>query len=453
MNLIKRVANSIFGTIGGSALPIAPRMDFIPDGEGGVINFMDGNVNPIWLGLDIPSQQFWAYNFCSPLSAVIDRLAEAGANGILEIIDSEGNTVRTPKRDEKLKRIIRLMERPNANQTWKEFDAQQVVIAKIFGYCPVLAIRPAGFDTSYTQSLWNINPLDCRVVRNYEHSPYLNSNPIQYWNIRIFNRSYNIEPSDIILMKDGFIDVNNGEVPISKVAGLDFAVSNICAAMEADNVLLKKKGPLGVFSHDPKPDMAGWLPLTNEQKDELQKDLTQYGLTLGQKQYVVSKTPLKWNPMSFKVSELMTKETVRQGIDMICDRFAYPAELMSGKNATYENRRSAEKFCYQSNVIPFSLRKMDSYNFYFGLTDKLLTLDFDHLPILQDDALQSSQAYKALAEGIDVSWRSGMITWNEARRLQNMDTQSGMDIYFHEWKEKNGIVDMETQVTKIKNIE
>ena len=139
-------------------------------------------------------------------------------------------------------------------------------------------------------------------------------------------------------------------LPLSKVAGLDFFISNICASMEADNVLLKKKGPLGAWSFDPKPDMAGTIPMTPDDKKEIQEDLKQYGLNWHQFQYVVSKIPLKWNAMSFNLRDLMTKETTRQGIDGICDRFGYPAELMSGKNATYENRSSAEKFLYQNNI-------------------------------------------------------------------------------------------------------
>ena len=236
-------------------------------------------------------------------------------------------------------------------------------------------------------------------------------------------------------------------LPISKVAGLDYSVSNICAAMEADNVLLKKKGPLGVFSYDPKPDMAGTIPLNPDDKQELQDELARYGLTAGQLQYIISKKPLKWNAMSFNLRDLMTKETVRQGIDSICDRFGYPAELMSGKNATYENRNSAEKYLYQNNIIPFSIRRMSRYNTFFNLDEvgASLSLDYNHLPVLQEDIMKAGQARKAMSESLVLDWESGLITFNEYRKLSNLDEVAGMDIYYPDWLKLNPTIIPDTK--------
>lgn len=446
-------ANSMFGSLGKRMVPVPANADFVPvDGEGGTMSLTgDMDIKPVWLGLDIPMMQFWAYKFCSPLSAVIDRLAEADSNGKIEYIDENGATLKNYKRREDLKRVMRLMKKPNPKQTWKEFNAEQVVFCKIFGYCVVLPICPAGFDKTYTKAFYNVNPLLSRPIRSFDVDLYSTdiskASQISGWDLTVGSTRYTKSADEVILIKDGFIDIGNNDLPISKIVGLDFFVSNICAAMEADNVLLKKKGPLGVFSHDPKPDMAGWLPLTNEQKDDLQKDLSRYGLTIGQLQYVISKTPLKWNAMSFNLRDLMTKETTRQGIDGICDRLGYPAELMSGKNATYENRDSAEKYLYQNNVIPFSLRRIDVYNQYFGFEDVQLTFDYDHLPVLQEDALKSSQAYKSKAEGLDISWKAGMITWNECRIAQGQDTVQGMDIYYSEWLKNNPESQQQVQKT------
>jgi hypothetical protein len=438
-------SNNLFGSIAGRQIGIGGGYDFVPaDGIGNVIDLTGDsvNVNATWLGLSSKAMQFWAYNYCSPLAAVVDRLAEADANGIIEFVKEDGTTNTKWRKNQKLVRIMRRMKNPNPWQTWEEFDSEQVVMCKIFGYCPVWAIGPSGMDKSWTKALINLNPFVWQPVRNTEFNYFSSKgSQITEWTASIGGESYRVPSSDILLIKDGFIDSRIGEfgLPISKVAGLDYFVSNICAAMEADNVLLKKKGPLGVFSHDPKPDIAGWTPLDPTEKDELQDDLKRYGLTFGQLQYVISKTPLKWNAMSFNLRDLMTKETVRQGIDGICDRFGYPAELMSGKNATYENRNSAEKFLYQNNVIPFSLRRMARYNEFFELEEDLLSLDYDHLPVLQEDVLNAGQAAEALSKSLDLDFKGGYITWNEWRRAKNMDAVAGMDIYYPEWAKKNGI--------------
>ena len=173
--------------------------------------------------------------------------------------------------------------------------------------------------------------------------------------------------------------------------------------------------------------------MTPIEQTELQTDLNRYGMTLGQLQYMVSKMPIKWNSMSFNVQELMTKETVRQGIDGICDRMGYPAELMSGKNATYENRSSAEKFLYQNNVIPFSCRRMARYNKFFGLDSYLISMNYSHLPVLQEDVMKESQSKRYLSQSLLINWNAGIITFNEYRIASGYEEVSGMDIYYPEY--------------------
>lgn len=443
-------ANNLFGTIAEGRLPIATSKQFIPvDGNGGTM-YVDGTEHRAkWLGLDFKPMQFWAYNFCSPLAAVIDRLSEADTNGKICILNTDGSLNTTYTKNPKLNRVMNLLKNPNPLQTWEEFNSQQVVLCKIFGYCPVFALGPGFSDKTSTKYLWNLNPFYCTPRQNTEFDLYGNTaediiagidrtNPIKEWVISIFGKNYIIPASDIILVKDGFIDANIQlmGLPISKVAGLDYFVSNICAAMEADNVLLKKKGPLGVFSYDAKPDMAGWTPMSTKMKDDVQNDLQRYGLTWGQLQYVVSKTPIKWNSMSYNLQELMTKETVRQGIDGICDRFGYPAELMSGKNATYENRNSAEKFLYQNNVIPFSLRRMARYCQFFDVEG--LALDYNHLPVLQEDIMKAGEARKALSESLQIDWTTGIISYNQYLNELGLPEIAGKEMYYYvDWLRDN----------------
>ncbi len=450
MNLIKLALRSaitpwqrpsLFGSVGSGALPIPITTDFIPlDSHGNVMYTRDGNVNPHWLGLSNQMMQYWSYKFVAPLASVIDRIAEADTNGKLEFLYEDDTTIKNINKIPALSRIKALFKKPNPTQTWEEFNSQQVILSKIFGYCPVLAICPAGMDKSHTSSLWNLHPL---IVKPEMQDVNLYDRPlksiIKRWKYVWGGREYYFDNEDIILVKDGFIDAHEGTfLPKSKLEGLDFYVSNICASLEADNVLLKKKGPLGVFTHDPKPDVAGWEPMKPEMKQALQDDLSQYGLSWGQMQYVISKNPVRWEPMSFNLRDLMTKETARQGVDTICDRFGYPAELMSGKNATYENRSSAERYFYQNNIIPFSLRRMSSYNNFFGLTEHKMILDYDHVSVLQEDILKSGQAMKSQADGLDVLWKSGLITFNQVQIELGNDTVEGMDIYYGEWLKTYG---------------
>ncbi len=440
-------ANNIFGTLGTGAYPILTRMNFIPNGSdsvgaSNVINLTgegDNNVKAQWIGLDTKIMQFWAYIYCTPMAAIIDRLAECDTNGILRFVDAEtGNPVKNANKVPKLARLKKLFNKPNPWQTWEEFDAEQVITCKVFGYCPVFAIGPGFEDKSYTTALVNISPVIATPHADEDFDLRTSKSLIHHWTFTIMNKQYQIPASDMLIVKDGFVSKSDGMgLPISKVQGTDFFVSNICAAMEADNVLLKKKGPLGIFSYDPAKDMAGATPLDPKAKDQLQNDLSRYGLTVGQIQYIISKMPVKWNAMSFNVRDLMTKETIRQAIDGLCDRFGYPAELMSGKNATYENRTSSEKWLYNNNVIPFSLRRMTRYNEFFQLEEVILRKEFDHLTVMQEDIVKAGEAYLAESEGLQVDWEMGMITWNQWQTAKGRDTVAGMDIYYPDYIKLN----------------
>lgn len=427
---------NIFGSIAGSQMPFDTTKGFIPmDNEGGIMRLND-NVDAQWLGLNTHKMQSFAYDYCSPLAAVIDRLAESDSNGIIDFVDITGATISNIAKVPSKNRVKNLLKKPNPLQTWHEFNNEQVVLCKKHGYCLVFAIGPPGLDKTHTKFLLNISAEFITPIAN-ESFDLLSEdeydyNPISKWKLNILGKDYFIDSEDILIIKDGLTCSSYKShlgLPKSKIQGLDYFISNICAAMEADNVLLKKKGPLGVFSFDQKPDLAGYTPMDIEDKDELQLELQRYGLSWNQLQYVISRGPLKWNPMSFNVEELKTKETIRMGIDGICDRFGYPAELMSGKNATYENRSSAEKFLYQNNIIPFSLRRMESYCLFFGIEG--MVLDYDHLPVLQEDILHAGQARESLSNALTQDWENGLISYNEYRNELGMDKKPGKDEYYY----------------------
>jgi hypothetical protein len=409
--------------------PLRPTSaDFIPLNDQGDIIFT--RENAIWRNLQNKQMQFWAYLYCSPLASVIDRQANADLNGVIEILTDDGDydTTRYAKAVKK-----RLMN-PNPLQDWYEFRGQQMIYKKVFGYCPVYKMEfPSSPDQSFS-FLWNLNPLFCHPIPNDEFSLVKNPNPIKEWDYHynegsFYDFSLTIKSDKVTVIKDGYMNQTDGlGLPISKVAGLEWAISNICAAMEADNVLLRKKGPLGFISQDSTKDpVAGYVPLSPKEKSEVQEDLRQYGLTWSQWQYVVTRHGLKWNPMSFNVKDLDTKGTIREGIDMICDRFGYPAELMSGKNATYENRTSSERWLINNVTSPESKRDMLKYTTYYDVN---VNCYYGDMPVLQDAVLANGQGLKYRTDALDLQYKSGIITKNQYLEALEYDKVPDGDTYY-----------------------
>jgi hypothetical protein len=418
----------IFGSMANP--PLQPTAaGFIPLNDQGDIIFTKESA--IWKNLQNKQMQYWAYLFCSPLASVIDRQTNADLNGMIEILNDDGDYDTTRY----AKAVKKRLNNPNPLQDWYEFRGQQMVYKKIFGYCPVYTMEfPSSSVDKSTTWFWNLNPLFCDPIANDDFSFVKSPNPIKMWNYNYNEGSYydfsiEIVPEKIIVLKDGYMNQTDGlGLPISKVAGLEWAISNICAAMEADNVLLRKKGPLGFISQDSTKDpVAGYVPLSPKEKLEVQEDLRNYGLTWSQWQYVVTRHGLKWNPMSFNVKDLDTKGTIREGIDMICDRFGYPAELMSGKNATYENRTSSERWLINNVTVPENKRDMLKYTTYFDVN---VTEYYGDMPVLQDAVLANGQGLKYRTEALDLQYKSGIITKNQYLTALEYDKVDDGDTYY-----------------------
>lgn len=384
----------------------------------------------LWHNLQNKGQQYWAYRFCSPLASVIDRQTNADINGVLEILldNKDYDTSRYAKAVKN-----RLMQ-PNPMQDWFEFRGQQMVYKKTYGYALVYLMEFGSAPDKSFNYLWNINPLFATPNANENFSLVKSPNPIKSWDIS-FNMGYDFSatiPSEkILVLRDGYMEEKDGMgLPVSKVASLEWAISNIQASYEADNVLLRKKGPLGFISQDSTKDpVSGYVPLNTKEKKEIQDDLQQYGLSWNQWQYVVTRHGLRWNPMSFNVKDLDTKGTLREGIDAICDRFGYPAELMSGKNATYENRTSAERWLYNNVTIPENGRDMLRYSLYYDLN---ITCYYGDLAVMQDAVLAAGQGFYYRTQGLDMQYKSNLITLNEYRVGLDMDKIPDGDKYYSE---------------------
>lgn len=444
-NLASAFFNNLFGTIAGQnniLSRVKPGIDFIPiDGDGGTLKIAGQQAT--WLGLQNRLQQKWAYEFCYPLASVVDRLAVADTNGLIEILRAKGKGANDFATSSWAQRVNRLFAQPNPLQSWEQFRGQQIIYKKIFGFCPVLPIMPAGFknDPSYCVAMINLPPWQFQVEGT---GTFMKQGSIvdlvKGYVIDMMGSQARFAADEIIILEDSFLqdEQSNFLLPKSKLVGLDMAVSNICAAMEADNVLLKKKGPLGFISHDAaatKDGVAGYIPMTPTEKKELQEALSQYGLSWQQFQYAISRQAVKWNPMSYNVAELGTKETVITGSKAICQRFDYDYILFEASAATYANQNGAHKALYQNNVIPNNKKDLRKYEKFFQSAENaaVITADFSHLPILQENELEKANAAKAWDDALLIEYKAGLITknkWLEIRGYESIGADG--DLYYTE---------------------
>jgi hypothetical protein len=428
--------NNLFGAIAGQTTSLArnPGMDFIPvDNAGNTIQIKGDNV--AWLGMRSRYTQKYAYDFCYPLSSVVDRLAEYDLTGEVEILRSKGKGKENYATGSWATNLNKRFKAPNPLQSWEQFRGQQVVYKRVFGFCPVLPIVPTGFTPDNVVAMINLPPwmFDVVPADNFNLLSSSLQDMIKHYTLTIFGETIKLQPEWVIILEDSFMQDENSKflLPQSRLVGLDMAISNICAAMEADNVLLRKRGPLGFISHENTKDAIGHIPMEPDDKKELQDDLQKYGLSLSQFLYVISKAPARWNPMSYDTKQLGTKETVVAGEEAICHRFGFPYILYKESDATFANGAQAATAVYFNNVIPNAKKDASKYNMFFRAEENASKIVFcyDDVPFLQDDVKTAAEARKAQNESHLMEYDNNLITLNQWREKMEYDTVPGDDVY------------------------
>lgn len=448
-----RFVDNLFGVIAQNAglNLVQSGIDFIPiDGNYGTLD-IKGNYgtldikgkNATWIGLGNRDQQLAAYQYCSPLASVIDRLAEADINGKPEILRAGGKGKEDYATSEYARKLNALFTQPNPLQSWLQFRGQQVVYKKIFGFCPVWPINPAGFPAPEdAYQLWNLPPwlFDYEATKKIFRQKDIGG-IVKTWVLNINGERVEIPADKIFILEDSFLQDENCDfiLPKSRMVGLDMAVSNICAAMEADNVLLKKKGPLGAWTHDPAQDrIAGYVPMSEDKKQQVQADLSQYGLSFNQYQYIISRHAIKWQPTSFDVNQLGTSDTLVKGTKEICHRYNYSYTLLEESESTFSaNGVRAHVSLYQNNVIPQRSKDDDKYTGFFRMRENncKLVSNFEALPILQPDKKAEADTIMSQTNAYVKQYKENIITMNMMLEKLGYDTRADGDVFYNQTEE------------------
>lgn len=424
--------NNLFGAIAGQSILRDTSMDFIPGNKDGVKQEIQIKGDSVaWLGMRSRLMQKYAYDFCYPVAAVCDRLAEYDLTGMVEILRSKGKGKENFATGSVATNLNKRFANPNPLQSWEQFRGQQTVYKKIFGFCPVLPLVPAGFTPDNCTAMINLPPWLFDVVGKSNYVASTSEELIDHYTLNILGKTLKFQPKELIILEDSFMQDEHTKflLPQSRLVGLDMQISNICAALEADNVLLRKKGPLGFISQDPgaKDSVVGYLPMEDEEKEKLQAALQTYGLSWSQFQYVISQTPTRWNPMSYDTNQLGTKATVIAGIEGICSRYNYPYILYKESDATYANGAQAATAVYFNNVIPNANKDGGKYNKFFKAEENAIKIvfNFDNVVFLQDDVKTQAEARKAQNDAYLIEYENDLITLNQWREAMGYDTVPG----------------------------
>ena len=354
-----------------------------------------GNTKPTWIDTDKPYE---LYIQIPELRTVINKRAIMMSSGVPKLCDMDGNPVESHW-------AIDLINNPNPTQSWADvifsLSVNDGLFNNSFAYCP-----QRSFDI---RNLFV--PLPSNKVKIVGTGKYLDQldtdgliKEFQFW---YDSKKYDtIEVPDMIYLNtpDGINLLN----PINRIDTLKYPLSNIMASYNKRNVILENMGAIGILSSK-KSDMGGALPMTPEEREEIQADW----LRRSKDKLVMTEADVNWTPMSYPTKDLMLFEELTEDKMAIIDAYGLSYYLFSQSNgATFTNVKEGMRMSYQDTIIPETEQMYATISQQLGLINEGLYIkpDFSHIPVLQSDKASESATVVSLVQ-------NGVIDSNEARNV------------------------------------
>lgn len=374
-----------------------------------------------------------AFNSCPPLKAIIGKRAKAFNTGKIEIINKNTGNYATGSL---AKSIREKLEKPNVLQTGRHFFSQHNHYIDIFGYCPVLVMRPSGMPDEIS-ALWNIPPwlfdidytgkwIKQAKIKEIYKTYYM------YWG----GEKVELDFENLKFVFDDGVGTEgdtNLTIPDSRLVSLEYPVSNTIASYKSRNTLITKRGAVGILSNDSK-DAAGLIPLKPNQKDDVQRDFQKYGIVGQPYQVIITDAALKWQQMGFPTKDLMLFEEIEDDINRMCDGYGWPPQLIARtKDVTFDNKKEGTKEAYRDTIIPESESRMEQFSNAILPEDAniMIRRDYSEIEVLQEDTRSKAEARRAMNEALKIEYEAGLITKNDWLEALGYDrrTDPGFDDY------------------------
>jgi len=374
-----------------------------------------------------------AYEQCAPVYSIINKQAYAFTNGNTLIKNTAGKDSNSPY----AKSLRALLNKPNALQNGKQFEAQAAIYLRLFGYCVLLPIKPSGFPNTDATALWIIPPYMCEL--SFAKQTFFNLKRGFITNIKVKygDEETNLIPDDVIVLRDITPGFDNLFLPGSPIKPLAQNISNLMGIYNSKGMLINYRGALGILT--PEIDPNGAIAADPEEKETLQNDLMRYGLKSGQWKFIVANSAMKWQQMGVPYRDLMLTEWAEDDTMIVCDALNYPYKLMANSKSSSMNGTEVDAFkkiLYQDFVIPFAdmVYEQLSEAFEAEKNNCTITKDYSHVPVLQGDALKKAQSRKAGNEAYLIEFVNNLITMNEWRAMNGCDPLSNEfgNNYYHE---------------------
>ena len=365
-----------------------------------------GKKQAVWVDT---SDAYKLYIEVPELRTVINKKAQMLSLGKPMLVNEKGDEVEKHW-------VLDLMKNPNPLQSWQDviysLSVNDSLHSTAFAYAPKRMGDIVNLFVPLPSHKMQINTTG-KSLKQMSKDGLIKDYTYNYDGLN--KENLNLDEVVIIQANDGINILN----PVSRIESLKFPISNIKAQYNKRNVLLENLGAIGILSSE-NSDMGGALPMTPEEKRDIQRDWYYRNTD----ELMITESAVKWQPMSYPTKDLMLFEELTADKLAIIDTYGLNYYIFSNeKGSTYSNVRDGIRMAYTDTIIPESKKIYDNITEQLGLDKQGLRLqaDYKHLPVLQDDYLSQSEALNKRADALTKIVNAGIgLSEEEMRALLNI---------------------------------
>jgi phage portal protein BeeE len=358
------------------------------------VNQLLNGSEPLWVSVD--EEEAKIFNTTPELYAVIMRKATMYSNGIFKHYKATKNGAEEIEDSE----VLKLLEKPNPLQSRNEWLIDELIQTSIYGSSFVYSLKALKSD-EFPSLFYNLPSGQMKIYptgKIYQQSKI--EDIIEKFELVDQNgKGTRFETKDIIYSR-----IQNPENPIlgkSPLHALQMPISNIRASYGLRNIIIDKKGAIGILSGGAKGE-GGGIPLNNEERLRIENQYrSDYGNSEAQSKIIIANTPLNWSPISYPTKDLMLFEEITSDLRAIIDVYGMNEYLFSKeKGSTFANLLEGKRMAYQDCIIPYAEDFTYKLTNFLGLDKKgeWLALDYSHVEAMQENEENKAKANKTKAE-------------------------------------------------------
>lgn len=343
-------------------------------------NFRIGQVGPVWMDTDKPRE---LYEQIPQLYIPVNKLSAMFSNAVIKVLNDKGEDVGTDE-------FYKLIANPNFSQSMNEWLNNFLTQKLVYGNTFMYKNMPSALS-KMPFSLWNLSPSFVTPILTGKAFDQLNmEGVISKYKYQIAQDIKFYESNTILYTK--ITDIDNPFIGRSPLMSLRFPLSNTKLAYEYRNVIMGKRGAIGVLSPEGAKDSMGAVPfLSSHRKDIVDQHLSTFGVQDGKSPLIISDVPMKWMPMTFPTRDLLLFEEIDANFMTILDTLGVNRNIF--KDSTFENQKSGLVQTYEDTIFPHADQLAQDLTKFLNIKVGKITFDYSHLSILQADNSKIAETF------------------------------------------------------------